>query len=410
MFKRNLLVASLLSISASAQATNGYFMHGNSITSQGMAGTGFALSHDGIQAVSNPAALVKTEDRLDVGLNLFAPDRSSKVSGNTNNLDGSYDANGTSIFFIPQIGLVRTYSDKLTYGLAMYGNGGMNTTYKTNPFGAIGGVGAAGVDLGQLYITGSLGIKVDDKSTIGIGVTHVYQRFSAEGIQPFKNMSSDNTAVTNRGYDSGTGWGLKLGWQGQISDALRLGVNWSSKVNVSEFKKYRGLFAEQGSFDVPSSYGAGFALKMNPQLTLAGDWERINYSEVQAISNPLNNVALGANGGAGFGWQDMDIYKLGLSYQASDKLTLRAGYSHTDQPIPNSQTFFNILAPAVVEDHLSVGGTWKISPKHSLTFAYTRALENSVKGNNSIPASYGSGEANLEMSQDILGIAWHYNW
>ena len=160
-------------------------------------------------------------------------------------------------------------------------------------------------------------------------------------------------------------------------------------------------------FDVPSSLAAGFAYKLSPETTLALDWERINYSEVKAIAN--TNTAgglLGADNGMGFGWQDMDVVKLGVEHDVSDQLTLRAGYSYTDQPIPASQTFFNVLAPAVVEKHLSLGGTYNVSPKTSLTFSYTHALENTVNGVNSMQ----EGEANLTMDQDLFGVVWTHRF
>jgi long-chain fatty acid transport protein len=88
--------------------------------------------------------------------------------------------------------------------------------------------------------------------------------------------------------------------------------------------------------------------------------------------------------------------------------TLRAGYVTLDQPIPASQTFFNILAPGVVEDHLTLGLTVATSKTGELTVMYMHAFENEVNGSNSIPAGFGGGNANLRMSQDSLGVA--YGW
>jgi len=407
--KKHLLCTTLALIPVTAQATNGYFMHGSSITSQAMAGAGVTLPHDSIHAVANPANLVDSEERFDLGLNIFSPDRSAQIVGNGLIPEGSYGANGTSTFYMPQLGLVRHINDKLSYGVALYGNGGMNTTYKQNPFASFGAVGSGGVDLAQIFFTGSLGIKLTEASSLGLGITRLYQRFEAQGIQPFAGMSAVPGNVSNQGYDSATGWGVKIGFKTQVNDQLTLGANWNSSIDSSKFNKYRGLFAEQGDFDVPSSLVVGASFQVDPRLTLAVDWERINYSEVKAISN--SNIAggpLGADNGMGFGWQDMDVVKLGVEYQASESLTLRAGYSFADQPIPASQTFFNILAPGVVEKHLSLGGTWNISANQALTFAYTRAFENSVTGQNSIPPSFGSGEANLKMDQDLIGVTWTY--
>jgi long-chain fatty acid transport protein len=122
---------------------------------------------------------------------------------------------------------------------------------------------------------------------------------------------------------------------------------------------------------------------------------------------------LGGSNGPGFGWQDTTVFKIGLAYELSPTTTLRAGYVTLDQPIPSSQTFLNILAPGVVEDHLTLGLTVAMSKTSELTVMYMHAFENEVNGSGSIPpglppAGLGGGEANLRMSQDSLGVA--YGW
>ncbi|SBS32154.1 long-chain fatty acid outer membrane transporter [Marinomonas aquimarina] len=403
------LVLALAAVPFTAHATNGYFIHGTSIQAQGMAGVSIALAHDSVQSASNPASLIKVGDQLTLGSSWFKPERSSTIEGNGYGMDGDYDGNEDQAFWIPQAGFSRAYSPKIAYGVAVYANGGMNTNYRNNPFASVGASGNAGVDLNQLFITGSVAYQVTPKHSVGFGITHLYQRFKAEGIQNFAQMSQEPDAVSNNDYDNATGWGVRFGWQGQVSETLTLGATWSSKIDTEDFTQYRGLFAERGGFEVPESYGLGFAWQVDPAWTLAGDWEHIDYSAIRSINNPLA-MSLGSDDGAGFGWQDMDVYKLGIIFEASPQLTLRAGYSHAKQPIPASQTFFNILAPGVIEDHVSIGGTWHISDLHSLTASYTHALENTVYGNQSIPQAFGGGEANLTMDQNIVGISWNINF
>ena len=180
---------------------------------------------------------------------------------------------------------------------------------------------------------------------------------------------------------------------------------------MGKFDKYKGLFAEKGGFDIPESYGAGFAWKAGPAWTVSGDYKHISYSKVAAVGNTVNCLfagacQLGADNGAGFGWGDMDVYKLGVTYEYSKAWTWRAGYSYGKQPIPASQTLFNILAPAVNNDHLTFGATWTMPSKGELTFAYMHAFENTVSGSASIPAAFGGGNANLKMYQDSFGVAY----
>ena len=74
--------------------------------------------------------------------------------------------------------------------------------------------------------------------------------------------------MTNNGYDSSVGWGVRLGYTGQDHPDCTLGATWASKTYMGEFDKYRGLFAEQGDFDIPSNFGVGLAWQATPGLTL----------------------------------------------------------------------------------------------------------------------------------------------
>jgi long-chain fatty acid transport protein len=283
----------------------------------------------------------------------------------------------------------------------------MNTSYDDNPFGAFGSTGRAGVDLSQLFVTGSLGYELSSGARLGVGLTHVYQKFRAEGIQSFAGMSSDPSAVSNQGYDSSTGWGIRLGWQRPINDSLTAGATWASRIDMAKLSKYQGLFAEQGGFDIPASYGFGLAAKLSPQWTLATDWEHIAYGDIKSIANPLSIVnPLGSDSGGGFGWKDVDVIKVGLIHTVDETLTLRGGISHAGQPIPDDQTFFNVLAPGVIEDHISIGATWTLKDDQEISLAFTHALNNKVEGTNSIPAAFGGGDADIEMNQNTFGLSW----
>lgn len=412
------LASTLLAVSSGASATNGYFAHGYGIKSQGMAGVGYALPQDALAAATNPAGTARVGDRLDVGLTLFKPDRETSISGNNlgpfGSADGQFDGNETDLFLIPEFGYTRTLDERLSFGLAIYGNGGMNTDYADNPFDNFGGQRSAGVNLEQLFITPSLAFKINERHAFGIGLNYAFQRFEAYGLQGFSALSAAPDKVSNNGHDTSSGWGLRLGWQGELSDTLSAGIAWSSKINTTRFKDYEGLFAHSGSFDIPENYGIGLAWKATPTLTLAADIQEIRYGQIDSVANPLSLLApgnpLGGPNGAGFGWDDITVYKLGASYQLNPQLTLRGGVSHAEQPIPNDQTFFNILAPGVVQDHLSLGATYRLASGSGseISLAYTHAFSEEVNGSGSIPANFGGGEAKLKMSEDILGIA--YAW
>ena len=416
MIRKLLLVAAALATAApgAALATTGYFAHGYGIKAKATGGVGIALPQDTLAPASNPAGIAWIGNRIDLGADWFSPDRGASITGSgAPGANGTYDGNDTKSFLIPEFGYSRVISPSLTFGVAVYGNGGMNTDYKVNPFAAYGGSGPGGVDLMQLFVAPTLAWKTGNHA-FGVSLNLAYQRFKAEGVQGFSGSSASPGNVSNRGYDDSTGFGVRVGWTGQMSPTVTLGATYQTKTWMSEFDKYSGLFAEQGDFDIPENFGMGIAVKATSALTVAADVQRINYGDVAAVGNPadclfIGACQLGANNGAGFGWQNTTVYKIGVTYDLGAGRTLRAGYVTLDQPIPASQTFFNILAPGVVEDHLTLGYTMELSKSSEITFMYMHALEKKVSGSGSIPAvPFGGGEANLRMSQDSLGIG--YGW
>ena len=404
--------------SLNAHATNGYFSHGYGVKAEGMAGVGIALPQDGLTAATNPAGTAFTGDRLDVGLNVFNPSRSTDIRGNdlssygSTSLDGHDSGDGRRYFFIPEFGYTRQLSDAWSLGVAVYGNGGMNTQYNHNPFAALGGQGKAGVNLEQLFLSPSLAYKITANHVVGVALNLAYQRFSAQGIQPFASASSSATDLSNRGTDTSTGIGARIGWIGQLTPDLRLGATWSSAIS-GKFDKYKGLFADHGSFDIPANYGVGAAYQPAQDWTIALDYQVIQYSEVKSVGQPLQNLTvygqpLGATNGPGFGWNDVRVVKLGVSHDIQPNLTLRAGYSHASQAVPKDQTFFNILAPGVVQDHLTAGFTWKVDEHAEWSGHVTHAFSKSVHGQSSIPDSFGGGEAQVRLKETIVGVS--YGW
>jgi long-chain fatty acid transport protein len=201
-----------------------------------------------------------------------------------------------------------------------------------------------------------------------------------------------------------------VGWLGELNNAVSVGATYQSQTYVSKFNRYNGLFAERGGFDVPANFAGGVAVKLGPKTTLLYDEERILYGSVKSIANSdANQAQLGSDNGPGFGWHDINVVKTGIDYEASPELTLRGGYNHGGVPFDSSQTFFNLLAPAVTKDHLHAGATWTAESGKEISIAYIYAFNNTVIGANSIPPAYGGGDANLSMYQNSFQVAFGWN-
>ncbi len=431
--KKSLLVIATSSIMTSVlvspvvNATNGYFMHGVSTKEKGMAGAGAAFSQDALASANNPAGMAFVGERFDVGLAVFSPSpRSYTVTGNPTAagfINAAPDVeveSDSDFFFIPHIGYNWQIDDTTTVGVAVYGNGGMNTDYPASatPFGAgTFGDGTTGINLEQAFFNLSIANKLSNKHAIGASVLLVGQKFSAEGLSNFGGFSVDAANLSSGKNDTAIGFGLKFGYQGEVSDGVRVGASYQSKVQMGDFDKYAGLFVNGGNFDIPVTYTIGIAFEVGASGMIVADIQEIKYSGVASVSNPLMpnlgmcmggdaTSCLGGPNGPGFGWEDMTVYKIGYQVDVGAS-TYRVGYSHADQPIPESEVFFNVLAPAVVEDHITAGWTLRVGDNQEFNISGLYVPSNSVKGPNPLePAA----AIEIEMSQWEVqaGWAWRY--
>lgn len=411
--KKSVFALSLLSLPFSAFATDGYFQHGYGLKAQGLAGASTALTHDAFGGANNPATMVFAGNRVDAELTIFNPIRSAKREG-AGSPEGKVKSD-SNYFYIPSLGYNRLVNDKLSLGLTIYGNGGMNTDYngKTTNCGGgnaniLCGNGRLGVDLQQLIIAPTVSFKIGDNHALGVSPLLVYQRFEAKGLHAFAAMSASPNKVTNQGSDSSTGAGVRIGWFSQITDWFAIGAAYSPKTKMGKFSKYKGLFAEQGGFDIPENYNIGASLKVEDRVTIAVDFQRINYSDVKSVGNSSSiPLPLGSKNGPGFGWQDVKVIKLGVEYQAHEKLALRAGYNHNTNPVREQDVTFNILAPGVIKAHATLGLTYAATENSEINFAYTYAFNNSVSGTSPM---FGGAKETVKMYQNILGIGYSHKF
>jgi len=400
----------------SAFATDGYFSHGYGMKAKGMGGAATTYTDSAFAGANNPALSSWAGNRTEAGLDWFSPKRSTDAA--MANPSGSTVTSNSNDFFIPEFGYNRTYDAKWSYGVSVYGNGGMNTDYPTNP---VGGADAMGVNLEQLVIAPTLSYKLDETQSVGISPLLIYQTIEVKGIGHFNGAamgywSSNGGALSNNGKSASTGMGVRLGYFKKLTADVDVGASYSPKTQMSKFDKYTGLF--NGTFDIPENYSLGASMKVMPDVKLSLDYQRINYNNVKAIGNPTANMlpcnggnngdasyCLGAANGAGFGWQNINVIKLGVEWKQAAALTLRAGYNRSDNPVQSKDVTFNIMAPGIMTTHYTFGGTYALDKDSEITAAYMYSPQNTVTGANLFNPA---GTDTIRMKQQSLGI--QFGW
>lgn len=448
------LAVSAALASFAAHATDGYFSHGYGMKSKGRGGASTAMTGDAFGGAVNPAGMAWAGDRLDIGVDWFSPKREASRSGSTGNMTGMDGTakSGSNNFLIPEFAYNKMLNPNLALGVTVYGNGGMNTNYPggqiaasalnscgapapngfnpggaaAGPFNLLCGSGRLGIDMMQLIVAPTLAMKTASNHSFGVSPLFGYQRFKVEGLDGFNGFTPNpagwpgNNALTNRGYDSSTGWGVRLGWLGKVSENVNLGAAYSTRMRMKRFDKYQDLFAQRGDFDIPENYNVGIAVKATPRFTIAADYQRINYGSIRSVGNPSTNPgnavagtgfttgSLGCDNCRGFGWSDVNVVKIGVEYAYSSTLTLRGGINITDNPIQSRDVTFNIIAPGVVKNHVTAGFTYDMGGGSEVTVAYMHAFSNSVTGR-SLYSNFIAGATateTIKMSQNSLGVAY----
>lgn len=335
-FALGALAAALALAQAPAWATNGYFMPGYGFRSMGMGGVGIAYGVDSLSIVANPANIVNTGMRADMGMAVFKAKRYAKMGDSAATFDdcsGGYvpglncnpgfffDSSSTSnreYFLMPEMGMTMNLTESLHAGIAFVPNGGGGTVYPENffnfQFGGLKDTPGAGDPVGgelmQLLVPVTVGYKINENHSVGVALDLAVQRFRMYGLESFAAftakynvpISADAAHMTDQGFDYSYGAGVKLGWLGEfMDDRLAVGLSYTSRTYMTKLDKYRGLLAEQGDFDIPANYGVGIAYKPRKNLVFAADINKIEWSSIAALGNrgPGSSLLTGPYPGAG---------------------------------------------------------------------------------------------------------------
>lgn len=406
--------------STQAEATEGYFQPGYSGVQKSLAGTGAADAEDAMTLAINPAGLAFVGEEFEADASLFAPTRGYTAEGPgfvAPGFSSGSESSGWGNFLIPGFAYSQPIDANSSWGIALYGNGGMNTSYDNVPNSACGpfsGVfcgGEAGVNLNQMFISPGYAWRTGNMA-FGIAPIFALQMFDAQGLAAFSPFSTDPNNLTNRGISYSYGGGVRLGLLWNLLPNLRLGLAGATPMWMSNFDKYKGLFADHGSFDIPASMTAGVAWDALPDWTFMLDYKRIFYSSVDAVGDSSNvPLPFGSTNGPGFGWSDVNVVSVGAEWRATPDLTLRAGYAHNNDPISSADVTINILAPGVVTDHISGGGTYKLGEHSNFDVSVMYVPSNSVSGIEVTPLGPNPGRTiTLSMHQWDFTLGYRYEF
>jgi long-chain fatty acid transport protein len=405
-------------------ASNGYFPHGVGSKNKSLAGAGMAMPEEAISMVNNPAVAVLLGNRLEAGLTAFMPRRNyttfESESGGEQGVFtiGPADIDSSKeLFLMPEFAGIKQLQNDTALGTAFYMRSGMSTAYKggvaafdpdgSGPLDVTSLPGTFGdgdirFELSQAYVDIAWAKKLSEDTSFGISVVLATQSLEVGGLRGLSQYSEvfaasggaqTPSALSGNGTDRSYGVGLKVGFHHEFADKFSFGLMYQSKISMGAHDDYSDLLADAGKLDIPPWVRMGASWQALPQLTVSIDAQQMWFSKIDALANSFGNLdhcpsaqrggvepgsCLGGANGAGFGWADVPVYSLGLSWLVNDNWTLRAGISNSEQPVPREETTLNLLFPSMSEVHFTSGVTWRMGNDRELSFAFMYTEEESL--------------------------------
>jgi long-chain fatty acid transport protein len=106
------------------------------------------------------------------------------------------------------------------------------------------------------------------------------------------------------------------------------------------------------------------------------------------------------------GWDDQVVFAMGLAYRVNDRFNLRAGFNYGESPIDEQSAANNLILPAVVETHYTVGVDYRLDDHWDIGCHYMYVPENSVTAG---PDTSAPG-VQISLSEQSFGINLGYRF
>jgi long-chain fatty acid transport protein len=394
----------LLFTAPPVHATDGHFLHGVGAVNSAMGGSGVAAIGDILGSFYlNPAGLhVGRGTRAALGFEMFRATRS--VSSNIQGFGGSTTQSKSDFVPVPAFAWTTAVSDKVTVGIGGLGIGGFGVDYpqdNTNPILAPRpqGFGQVYSNFSLMKVSPAVAFEASDRLQLGFAFNVDWSSLAVDpfpAASPAADPGPDGTPGTadDRAYysrataaDGAWGVGFQAGLIFKATDELNFGLSYASpqwfqdfewnvmyeNPNLANFGQARTItFA----MDVPAVYAGGFAYDRG-KLLWTGDVRYITYSSTAGF----DKAGFDATGAVqGFGWDDILVLATGLQFSPDDRLFFRGGWNYSQNPVPDEYSMFNVPAPAIVQQHATLGlGFEAVSGLH-VDLAYYHVFENEISG------------------------------
>jgi long-chain fatty acid transport protein len=339
-----LIFVFLLFVSNSIFAAGFYISEIGTPGSLGTAGVANPVNNRGADSAwTNPAGMTGLDkSQFMSGMQMIAPEIRFKSSfAGAGGVDGG---NAGNIALIPSSFYVKKISERLRLGFSITAplGGGLdyNDDFGTSTDDFVGRYGATKALLAGIAISPSLGYKVNDKLSVGGGVSIIWTRFDQDIAINLPGPAPDGKVE----LDDATGFGYQpfVGLQYKPTDRMLLGLVYRGKSDTELkgdvlFRNLPGtppINTFKVAWDTPQTFQAGLRFNLSDDKTIAvsGDWEewsKFSHNQL-SFNGGILNVSLDR--------KFKDTWNAGIAYAQnfSDNRKISFGFSYDSSPVSDA--------------------------------------------------------------------------
>ncbi len=333
----------LSTLTSTLLLASGYRLPESSINSTALAGAYTANANGADSAYYNPANMVFNSDaNFEADLTYI---NLAKIKYKDRQLAQFNSESKEENLFAPSLFYSSSNQNNFRYGLSINVPGGLSKRWDS----AYAKASAEEFSLKIVEFNPSVAYKIDDSFAIGGGVRAIY----SEGV-----VKSDATALKKpviRDMEADTtefGYNLALTYRPDpafsISTTYRSKVDLKHEGNAKLYLSGTKLYDGGASIKIPlpAVITLASSFKLN-NTTFEAQWDKTKWSDYKALDFEFkDNVPLALK--AAFddpkprNWKDTDAFRLGITHQYNQNLTLMAGFALDQNPANSKYLGFEL--------------------------------------------------------------------
>ncbi|MCX7198111.1 MAG: outer membrane protein transport protein [Proteobacteria bacterium] len=382
-----------------AVGATGWFVNQQSVLAIGRAGAGTVVDPtDPAAAYFNPAALLSpgvtypSGTGWSLGTQVLMPRASLRDLGSTASSPGTglvaqpYPGTGfdnpTDPTPVPNLFVVHRLSDGRTaLAAGLTSAFGLSSTFSPEWFGRYD---STAVSLETLNLTVSAARRLTDSLSIGGGIDwqHAQSDLQSALPDPFAAVPTPSTDGRTRLRGSGSGVGLHLGASWAATPALRVGAHYRSGMDIAisgtntvqgltgPLAAANGTVGATTELRMPAMAGLGVAWTASSSVTVFAQldtyrWGRFGDLRVRLADGSADIVRPS-------GYRDASAVSLGLQWQRSESLALRAGVRR--EQTPTTDGFRDTTFPDGARTWLTAGASVRASARSTIDLSLKHAM------------------------------------